>query len=84
MTPEEFDKIKKYIERSNNLQVGDLVRCPESSHASYTGLVISVAGKKVDVLGGAHVGVKSWDGIPGRQCWDMSDLKLLEPVNENR
>ena len=84
MTPEEFDKIKKYIERSNKLQVGDLVQCPESDQACYTGLVISVAGYKFDVLGGAHVGVKSWDGIPGQKCWDMSDLRLLEPVNENR
>jgi len=76
-------------ERRANLQIGDLVKCPQtwnpaengyrgngvSVNDSYVGLVVAVAGYKCVVLGGNRV---SWDGIKGRCSWDMSDLTLLE------
>jgi hypothetical protein len=67
------------------MQVGDLVRCPAIESPSppaivqpgYVGLVVGVYGHKVEILGGEKVGIESWDGIPGRHTWDVSDLILL-------
>ena len=72
------DVLKAILERRRNLQIGDLVQCPASINTpSYTGLVIEVAGHKATILGGADIGIESWDGIAGRYTWDMSDLTLL-------
>ena len=61
-----------------NVKVGDLVWCPgletTPRQESYVGLVINICGYKLTVLGG---NVVSWDGIPGRTTWDMSDIHLI-------
>ena len=81
-----LEELRAHIERSQNLQVGDLVWCPETRRGgpnpdvvvpAYVGLVIDRCGHKVTVLGGE---CESWDGVKGRCTWDISDIKLLEPV----
>ena len=62
------------------MKIGDLVKVPEciSGTPSYIGLVIGEAGYKLTILGGAHIGVKGWDGTPGVDNWDRADLKLIK------
>jgi len=62
------------------MKVGDLVKVPEciSGTPSYIGLVTGVTGTSVFILGGAHIGVESWDGTPGVDTWHRADLKLIK------
>lgn len=83
MSPEELEVL---VERRKNLQIGDLVLCPQTDgfdmetddfivNPAYAGLVIERCGHKVTVLGGTRM---SWDGVKGRCTWDIADLTLLE------
>jgi hypothetical protein len=69
----------------NGPKIGDLVLCPKTESTDwrersdeYVGLVIGIAGYKLTILGGAETGAVSWDGIPGREAWDMFDVRLIK------
>ena len=61
------------------MKIGDLVKVPEciTGTPSYIGLVIGEAGYKLTIMGGAHLGVKGWDGTLGVDTWDRADLELI-------
>ncbi len=76
-----FD-VEAFVEKcmTTEFKVGDLVRVPEciSDRPSYIGLVTEIAGYKITVKGGEHLGVQGWDGTPGIDNWDRADLELIK------
>lgn len=72
-------QLEAYGTPLNGPKIGDLVLCPKTeSTDEYAGLVIGIAGYKLTILGGAETGAVSWDGIPGREAWDMFDVRLIK------
>ena len=76
-----FD-VDSFVEKclTGGFKVGDLVRVPEciTDRPSYIGVVTEIAGYKITVQGGEHLGVKGWDGTPGVDTWDRADLELIK------